>query len=401
MQGFVLDGASLAGGELRLAGGFDGSTLAGADGATRTAPFGLLARPRCAAASRAPSTSARRRQRQPERRLSHDPRLAAQREPRLQRLWLHEPRVQRLYNGDHRRDLDLDAVHGGPALEHERLVGVSASQCGSLALAGSRPPTPAPVPHGRRDHVDTATRPARARSRRASRRRRRCDLRRHFTVHVRRLTDPHSPRNGSGSPGEPLLVPGGAGLARRAARFSRLSAGSQKTHTRNPGFCGDNAASGGAARAGGSASDRQEAATDRSDHAGDLLDGSGPPPGPVTIEVVSSRAAVVTLGGDHDVASRDAIADAFSVAGTGRDLLVDLTECTFIDSTIIKLLLQTMRALEEQDARLELVIDTDPRGHVARVAELMGIADVIPTHGSRSDGIRSLADGDGAPSSYV
>jgi anti-anti-sigma factor len=111
----------------------------------------------------------------------------------------------------------------------------------------------------------------------------------------------------------------------------------------------------------------------------------------VTIEVVSASAAVVTLGGDHDVASRDTIADAFSVAATGRNLLVDLTECTFNDSTIIKLLLQTMRALEENDARLELVIDTDPHGHVARVAVLMGISEVIPTHGTRSEGIRSLA----------
>ena len=127
----------------------------------------------------------------------------------------------------------------------------------------------------------------------------------------------------------------------------------------------------------------QEDATDRSDHAGDLLDGSGPPPGPVTIEVISASAAIVTLGGDHDVASRDSIAEAFSVASTGRDLLVDLTDCTFIDSTIIKLLLQTMRALEENDARLEIVIDIESHGHVARVAELMGIADVIPTHGSR------------------
>jgi len=117
----------------------------------------------------------------------------------------------------------------------------------------------------------------------------------------------------------------------------------------------------------------------------------------VTVEVVSERAAVVTLGGDHDVSSRNAVADAFRVAGSGRDLLVDLTDCTFIDSTIVKLLLQTMRALEEDDARLEIVIDADPRGHVARVAELMGIADVIPTHGSRSEGIRSLAGGEGAP----
>ena len=121
----------------------------------------------------------------------------------------------------------------------------------------------------------------------------------------------------------------------------------------------------------------------------------------MTIEIVSERAAIVVLGGDHDVASRAAITEAFAVAGTDRDLLVDLTECTFVDSTIIKLLLHTMRSLEEHDARLELVIDSDPRGHVARVAELMGIADVIPTHGSRGEGMRSLAGGEGAPSTYA
>ena len=60
-----------------------------------------------------------------------------------------------------------------------------------------------------------------------------------------------------------------------------------------------------------------------------------------------------------------------------------------------------MRSLEENDARLELVIDSDPRGHVARVAELMGIADVIPTHSSRGDGMRNLAGGGGAPSTYA
>ena len=64
-------------------------------------------------------------------------------------------------------------------------------------------------------------------------------------------------------------------------------------------------------------------AIESSNHAGDLLDGSGPPPGPVTIEIVSATAAVVTLGGDHDVASLDAVSDAFRVAGAGRDLLVD------------------------------------------------------------------------------
>lgn len=131
-------------------------------------------------------------------------------------------------------------------------------------------------------------------------------------------------------------------------------------------------------------------ATERSEHAGDLLDGSGPPPGPVTVEIVSAGAAVVTLGGDHDVASLDAVEDAFRVAGAGRNLLVDLSDCTFIDSTIIKLLLRTQRVLDTTGDRFELVIDPAPSGHVARVAALMGISEVITTHESRRDGIRSV-----------
>ena len=43
----------------------------------------------------------------------------------------------------------------------------------------------------------------------------------------------------------------------------------------------------------------------------------------------------------------------------------------------------------------------EKRGHVARITELMGIADVIPTHSSQSDGVRSLAGGEGAPTSYA
>jgi anti-anti-sigma factor len=143
-------------------------------------------------------------------------------------------------------------------------------------------------------------------------------------------------------------------------------------------------------QAGSATAQSRRDATNRPDQAGDLLDGSGPPPGPVTVEVVSAAAAVVTLGGDHDVASRDAVADAFRAAATGRDLLVDLSECTFVDSTIVKLLLQTMRALEEDGARMELVIDPDPHGHVARVADLMGIADVIVVHATRDVGVRSI-----------
>jgi hypothetical protein len=50
-----------------------------------------------------------------------------------------------------------------------------------------------------------------------------------------------------------------------------------------------------------------------------------------------------------------------------------------------------MRLLEATGARFELVIDPSPSGHVTRVAQLMGIAEVISTHDTRRDGIRSLS----------
>ena len=44
------------------------------------------------------------------------------------------------------------------------------------------------------------------------------------------------------------------------------------------------------------------------------------------------------------------------LAAEGRDLLVDLGHCTFVDSAIISLLLATQRTLKRADRRFELVI---------------------------------------------
>jgi anti-sigma B factor antagonist len=91
---------------------------------------------------------------------------------------------------------------------------------------------------------------------------------------------------------------------------------------------------------------------------------------------------VVTLGGDHDVASRDAIADAFSVAGTGRDLLVDLSECTFIDSSVIGVLLACAQRLRGAGHRLELVVPADNEA-IVRVLEIVDIASLVTVHERR------------------
>ena len=78
--------------------------------------------------------------------------------------------------------------------------------------------------------------------------------------------------------------------------------------------------------------------------------------GTVKVEFASNDTAVVALVGEHDLHSRAALRATLAYAAEGRNLLVDLSRCTFVDSAIISLLLATQRTLERADGRCELII---------------------------------------------
>jgi anti-anti-sigma factor len=67
--------------------------------------------------------------------------------------------------------------------------------------------------------------------------------------------------------------------------------------------------------------------------------------------------AVVALTGEHDLATGDAVRVALAPLG-GR-ILVDLTECAFIDSTIIGILVKKAGELSREGRALELRVPLD------------------------------------------
>jgi anti-anti-sigma factor len=69
-------------------------------------------------------------------------------------------------------------------------------------------------------------------------------------------------------------------------------------------------------------------------------------------------AATVVLCGDHDMATSEAVRVALA-AFYGR-ILVDLTRCSFIDSTAMGLLVQKQRELVSDGGSLELLVSADP-----------------------------------------
>jgi anti-anti-sigma factor len=107
-------------------------------------------------------------------------------------------------------------------------------------------------------------------------------------------------------------------------------------------------------------------------------------PEKVAIEVdfapagVSPYAAVVKLWGEHDLATRDELHAA--LAPLYGDVLLDLSECEFVDSTVIGLMLRKSQELTRDGHRIELVVE--PGSHVERALEIVDIQQFLTIHGS-------------------
>ena len=115
----------------------------------------------------------------------------------------------------------------------------------------------------------------------------------------------------------------------------------------------------------------------------------------VHVELLPPRerdfAAIVSLRGEHDLASAPEVSSA--IAGIEGNVLVDLADCTFLDSTVIAVLFARSADLERAGRFLEVVV---PRENVpiTRTLELVRMRDVIVVHEVRPS--RDLGSSTGA-----
>jgi anti-sigma B factor antagonist len=101
---------------------------------------------------------------------------------------------------------------------------------------------------------------------------------------------------------------------------------------------------------------------------------------------------VVTVSGEVDLAVAPAMDSHLSAAlGQGLDIVVDLTEATFLDSVALGVLTWSLEASQEAGRRLFLVI-SDQR--VLRVFELTGLTGSFAIFETRADLIERLNQAD-------
>ena len=99
----------------------------------------------------------------------------------------------------------------------------------------------------------------------------------------------------------------------------------------------------------------------------------------MTRETLQDGVVVVRVEGELDMATSDRFEEALGAAPPPGQLVIDLTECTFLDSSAVRLLVGAARAADESGGRVSLVA-RDPG--ILRVLEIAAVDTMLPVHDS-------------------
>jgi anti-sigma B factor antagonist len=105
--------------------------------------------------------------------------------------------------------------------------------------------------------------------------------------------------------------------------------------------------------------------------------------------VEDARGVLVTLNGEHDVSTAPAIREA-TVMSDGIPLVIDLTGTTFLDSSVLGVLLGTSEACSQAGRPFHVVLGEGGAPAVKRVLDLSGFDQVLPIVSSVDDAFETV-----------
>jgi anti-sigma B factor antagonist len=97
------------------------------------------------------------------------------------------------------------------------------------------------------------------------------------------------------------------------------------------------------------------------------------------VEAQDHGFSVITLSGESDAFVAPRIrSDLASALGGDAPLLVDLSRATFLDSTVVGILLEGLADCEQRERPLLLLLPDDAAPEVHRLFEITGLASLLP-----------------------
>ena len=110
---------------------------------------------------------------------------------------------------------------------------------------------------------------------------------------------------------------------------------------------------------------------------------------------IADGVVVLDLTGEHDLATSGEIRTVLDALAETSDLLVvDLTEATFVDSSLLESLVQAERTATSNGARLRVQLGETP---IVRTAfEVSGLLDHFEMCATREEALDGFVDGNGS-----
>jgi anti-anti-sigma factor len=105
------------------------------------------------------------------------------------------------------------------------------------------------------------------------------------------------------------------------------------------------------------------------------------------VEIISDETSIVTLHGEHDLASAGQLTVALTVAARCPSIVVDVSDSAFIDSSVISAFLRAAGKARQREGILELVVPGN--GAARRALDLAGVEPLLAYHGTRKAALAS------------
>jgi len=113
--------------------------------------------------------------------------------------------------------------------------------------------------------------------------------------------------------------------------------------------------------------------------------------GEIALERTDAGISVLTISGEHDLnTAPDLRRRLGELMDGGESIVVDLTPASFVDSTILGVILEGRRQAIE-GGRGFAVAQGDGVEAVARVLEITGLREELPVHESRDSALRDAS----------
>ena len=109
----------------------------------------------------------------------------------------------------------------------------------------------------------------------------------------------------------------------------------------------------------------------------------------IALDQIGRDLWLVVVGGEQDLSTVGRLRDEIERAEiAGGDIVVDLSQATFIDSSVAGLLIEQGLRPASDDVSIALVIPA--AGFPAKVLQLLEVYDQLPAFQSRADALRAL-----------